>query len=357
MDPRELAHNALGCTADRKGYVSFTRFFPQQLRAVEPDAMWRAMSDAATGVYLGFLTDGNRLTLQFRPHSVFRLLLPVARQVKPQDRREATENMKRMFGSKAGRKVRVDGVDFTVDGVLSHTAPPKRGTLRFAWENPQNGLHEIRVYLPLLLGGGYRGLKVNGSVRPLPAKKRLLCLGDSITQGFVAGSPSLCYVSRLAAALGADALNQGIGGHIYQPESLDGLQRLDFRPDAITVAYGTNDWHQAASLDTVRERIRAYYDRLTALFPDTPVFAVSPLWRADLDEPRAHGEPLTVLRELLAQETARYPNVRVVDGFSLMAHDASLFEDGFLHPNADGFAQIARALEAEIVKWTKDTTA
>ena len=71
-------------------------------------------------------------------------------------------------------------------------------------------------------------------------KKRILCFGDSISQGYDALYPSNQYTPQLAKLLDAEEYNKAIGGEIFRPELA--LARDDFEPEYITVAYGTNDW-------------------------------------------------------------------------------------------------------------------
>jgi len=348
MNLEIFAKGCLASSIDEKGYFSFSRFFPEQLEAVAPNAMWSAMTDSAAGVVLRFRTNGSRITLRCRPHNVLKLFLPVAKQVRPSDKRQARENMKRLFGGGSNRHAQVDGIDFLLDGRLVKSERPRHTKLRFSFSNPQHRTHEVQIALPLILGCGFARLHANGSLEPAANRPQILCLGDSITQGFVAGWPSKCYVARLADALDADVLNQGIGGHIFQPESLNGMEKLPFVPACITVAYGTNDWHDCETIEEIRSNICGYFARLEQLFPSVPVYIISPLWRADCEEARPHGAPLTVVREILMQETAAYHrHMTVLDGSTLLDHKVELFEDEFLHPNRTGFAQMAdRLLQA-----------
>ena len=348
MNPEGFARGAAASVTGKNGYVSFLRFFPEQRQAVEQNAMWRAMTDSAAGVVLRFRTDGSRITLRCRPHNVLKLFLPVAKQVRPADKKQAKENMKRMFGGGNHGHAKVDGIDFLLDGRLIKSVLPRRTTLRFSFSNPQHRLHEVQISLPLIVGCGFAGLRSNGSLEPAAERPQILCLGDSITQGFVAGWPSKCYTALLADALNADVLNQGIGGHIFHPESLNGLERLPFRPACITVAYGTNDWHDCPSVDTIRTNASAYLARLHGLFPETPVYVISPLWRADCGQLPAHGAPLSVIRQILQQEVQKYGHMTLIDGDTLIDHRTELFEDGFLHPNRQGFAQMTKRLLAVI---------
>ncbi len=47
---------------------------------------------------------------------------------------------------------------------------------------------------------------------------RLLCLGDSITQGVDSRNPAGTFAVRLARLMNAELLNQGVGGHDFDPD-------------------------------------------------------------------------------------------------------------------------------------------
>jgi hypothetical protein len=53
-------------------------------------------------------------------------------------------------------------------------------------------------------------------------------------------------------------------------------------------------------------------------------------------------------REFIRQTAEQYPEVHIIDGLELMAHDAALTSDGYLHPNDEGFMQMGRSLIEKI---------
>ena len=58
------------------------------------------------------------------------------------------------------------------------------------------------------------------------------------------------------------------------------------------MAYGTNDWDRKKSAKRIRRDAANYLDALAEAFPKTPVYVLSPLWRADENEPRPCGRSL-----------------------------------------------------------------
>ena len=167
-------------------------------------------------------------------------------------------------------------------------------------------------------------------------------MGDSITQGYDAAHPNQTYVNLLADAWDASVLNQAIGGDVFCPENLD--PALDFAPDIITVAYGTNDW----TLQVLQSGAAGeYLDKLTMLYPGVPVFVLLPLWREVENELRG-GITLQQGRELLASWAENRENVFVIDCHHFVPFLPEYFYDGVLHPNDMGYLYYARALEKAV---------
>lgn len=179
------------------------------------------------------------------------------------------------------------------------------------------------------------------SVRP---KKKLLVYGDSITQGYDAIRPSNRYAARIADFLGAEEINKAIGGEIFVPPLAQ--QKQDFVPDYITVAYGTNDWSTTDGRDFY-QNVESFYASLSKNYPDTPIFAITPIWRLNFEESKPFGDFFSVER-IIREATAGLKNVRVISGFDLVGHDTALFADLRLHPRDAGFDEYYENLSKKI---------
>ena len=209
-----------------------------------------------------------------------------------------------------------------------------------------NGKKRVTVFLPNLYGMRIRSLTLCGTLFE-PAKKscRLLALGDSITQGYTAIYPSLSYVNVLARHLNAEVLNQAIGGAHF--EYIDIEHGISFAPDLITVAYGTNDWSRGRD---VAGKTRNYLKTLTALYPNTPVYVILPLWRGDVAKKDLAVIPFSELPVLIRRECEAFPTVTVIDGGDLVPHFEEFFLPDTLHPNDLGFLQYGENLYRAIKK-------
>lgn len=235
----------------------------------------------------------------------------------------------------------VDGIDLYVDGTYVMTAPAEDGPVTLSFENPSHAPANVTVYLPCLMSVAVGNLSTNGSLEQAPKRGYLLALGDSITQGYVVGTPGSSWPAQVSRALGLDLVNQAIAGHHFDAHTLRGMKLLrENPPAAIVVAYGTNDWVHTGSAEDLVENMSRYLSKLADRFCDTPVYVLSPVWRADIDEPRAHGRSLAWVGSILCDECARL-GLHYVDGAELVPADRALYADGRLHPDAAGATHLA----------------
>jgi len=181
-------------------------------------------------------------------------------------------------------------------------------------------------------------------IQPIKPKKKLLVYGDSITQGYDATRPSHRYAARIAEILGAEEINKAIGGEIFVPPLVE--KKLDFEPDYITVAYGTNDWSTTDGKDFY-QNVKSFYSSLSQNYPNVPIFAITPIWRLNFNEVKPFGNFSSVER-IIREATSTLKNVKVISGFNLVGHDKKLFADLRLHPRDAGFNEYVENLSKEI---------
>ncbi|MCR5501389.1 MAG: SGNH/GDSL hydrolase family protein [Lachnospiraceae bacterium] len=236
-----------------------------------------------------------------------------------------------------------DTFELCVDGLISGIIHVKdildTGTIE--WELPE-GEKDVIIYLPADATVLIRNFTIDAGYERAKKGKKVLWLGDSITQGYGPLRSSNTYVSVANRLLNFDIINQGIGGYIYDKGSLMKMDGYD--PDGIIVALGTNQhWEK----DTTK--IREYYETLTGIYGDRiPVLCISPLWRGDLRFGMQDGLPaFTEFCEEIKKIAGAYPNVTVVDGMKLVPHFPEYYLDN-LHPNCLGCEVYARNLVDEI---------
>jgi len=174
--------------------------------------------------------------------------------------------------------------------------------------------------------------------KPAPDQKRIVFLGDSITDGW-----------RLNEYFpGRDFVNRGIGGQITG-EMLGRMKAdvIDLKPAAMLVLAGTNDIARGVPLSAIENNLTMIAD-LADIYKIKPLFAsvlpisdyhkdVSPRYEMSRQRPPATILELNRWIESFCRQR-RYP---YVDYFSPMVDQAGymkaeLADDG-LHPNSAGY--------------------
>ena len=203
------------------------------------------------------------------------------------------------------------------------------------------GEKRVEIYFPWSKAAFLSDVELDGEIlSPCPRSRKMICYGDSITHGYDAIYPSLAYVSLLAKALDADAVNKGIGGDCFFPELA--AQPDPERPDIVTAAYGTNDWCNY-SREHANSGCREFFENLCKSYPGAKIFAVTPIWRKDGDKETKYGLPHRELDRVMRGLLAGLP-VTVLNGYELTPHLPEFYSDGYLHPNDLGFTFYAKNL-------------
>ena len=234
-----------------------------------------------------------------------------------------------------------DSFEAAVDGLVSGIRYMKdlkeEGEISFSFPEGKKG---IIIYLPADATVLIRNFEANAPVSRPEKNEKVLWLGDSITQGFGPLRSSCTYVSVANRLLNYDIINQGIGGYVYDKNSLMKMEGYD--PDKIIVALGTNQF----GTETMKD-IEEYYGTLTGIYGDRiPILCITPLWRGDVPD----GFPtLARFCENVKAIAGQYRNVMIAEGFRLVPHLPEYFLDN-LHPNCLGAEVYGRNLVETIRK-------
>lgn len=199
----------------------------------------------------------------------------------------------------------------------------------------QKGEKELKIYFPWSVNVDVLEISLDdgASIIPVKADKKMISFGDSITHGYHSLRSYSRYAGRLSEALGAEEFCKAIGAERFFPELA--AAKDGFEPDYITVAYGTNDWC-VFEREVGEEKCRAFFKELVNNYPNTKIFAITPIWRKDWEKTKKFG--LFSDMENLIKETVKdYPNVYLINGFDLVPHSEDYFGDLSLHPNDAGF--------------------
>ena len=214
--------------------------------------------------------------------------------------------------------------------------------------------------------------------------KKVIFLGDSITQGVGVSSPENRYTDVFARATGAVVLNYGVSGTRIARQKVpyfssenaalerDYLVRLDEdindpSADLFVVFGGTNDFgHGDASLGSFYERdeytfygaMHSLVNKIANKYPEARIVFMTPLHRDKENSPcNEQGMPHAPLKDYVnaIREVCEYYSIPVLDLYknsgmqpSIKIHKELYMPDG-LHPSDKGASRIAYML-AEFVK-------
>lgn len=293
----------------------YTRDRMNVIRSFSED--WKVRANATSGIWLDFYTDSDFFAFSYdeavksssQPGYYFELL--------------------------------INGVSTALIG--EETATTLQG--EFSICLPQ-GKNRVTLIFPTMFRARISSIKLTdgATVERVKKGKTILFLGDSITQGYASKFPSLNYTHRIALSTDCNATNLGIGGAAFDPCLID--EKMDYHPDVICVAYGTNDWAKGWAMEKIDNNCRAFFDKLCAQYSTQPIFVILPIWRTNYANVLPSGTLLDV-RNLIQDIASGYPNVHIVDLWEEIPHDESLYTDG-LHPNDDGFAYYADGVLKQI---------
>ena len=214
------------------------------------------------------------------------------------------------------------------------------------------GVKHVCIHLPWSFCAVLQELTLDdGSLlEPVIPSKKLLALGDSITQGYDAQRPSNRYIARLAQALDAQEFNKAIGGANTFPELVRAPEA--FVPDYIVMAYGTNDWGYSTTPRFCAD-YRASLASLRTHYPNVPIFALTPVWRKNADDFCPLGVLLDV-EEYIREITSEFSDVFMISCFHAIPHNEQYYGDLRLHPNDAGFDHYFKAVHKSICDCIKN---
>ena len=218
----------------------------------------------------------------------------------------------------------IQSVTIPLCDALGHPLDEYRVTLVFP-------SHDAGVLTSLELDDG-------ATFRPHTYDMKMLFIGDSITQGWASKYDSLSYAWRVTRHFNAYTVNQGIGGAFFHEDCFD---HIDYHPDIVLVAYGTNDFGRYKTYEEFRAHTAAHLKLIADEYADAKIFVLSPIWR-DKREGKSMGT-FEGCRAIVEQEAEALDLIHI-DGLDLVPPIPEFFGDAFLHPNDEGFSIYAENL-------------
>ena len=178
----------------------------------------------------------------------------------------------------------------------------------------------------------YVELDDDAYVKPHSFDMKMLFIGDSITQGWNSVYDCNSYTYRVSDFFNAESVMQGVGGAYFHKASFD---RIDFDPDVVFMAYGTNDFSHFKTYEELRECASAHMELVAKEYRGKKLFYISPIWR-ERREGKAMGS-FEGCRQVLIECAEKY-GFEHIDGLTLVPSCPELFQDEYLHPNDLGFS-------------------
>lgn len=297
--------------------VKPVRFTNRQLEHFSRDVSYRLRSQCPAGVSISLFTDATWIELDIQVEAAMRDRLLVMATVEDRWSKLATCDP-------LGPLPKVVSFRFDLH-LMAKDGKPR----------------SVDIYLSQCVDLTITDVRLSPGAFASPPEDRrsmqLLCIGDSITQGIDSHNPAGGFAVRLARLLNAELLNQGVGGHDFDPDSFD--TELSFEPTLITIAYGVNDWSKNKTASEIKENARRLLERVGARYQGVPILLITPIWHHKEYEQKAAGT-LSDVRNAIAAAAVGMSHVQVVDGIGLVPGLSYLFSDG-VHPTDEGFSHYA----------------
>ena len=312
----KIIHNVLSYSFDEKGSLHFHRFSQSQREIyAEESPDWGMKTQSSASATLDFITDSQYITLKFD-------LFPGSSQ---------------KWGS----------IDLYVDGVFYANRYTADLSIKLAGFELPAGQHRVTVYFPWSAQTVVSEVHLSDGASIIPVEKdvKLLCFGDSITQGYISKFTSLSYVNQTARALNAEVVNQGIGGYYFNEATID-ESILPYKPEIITVAYGTNDYSRYESAQEYAEHAGSYIRKMASLFPDAKLLGILPIYRNDQNHQVRklyRNYSLDDARAILRGHYEACPNGYVLEETGI-PHISEAYAPDYLHPNEFGFSVMSQGV-------------
>ncbi len=174
--------------------------------------------------------------------------------------------------------------------------------------------------------------------------------GDSYTLGTGASDESKRWSTIISEERRWNEYNPSVNGlgfvnnrSVTGPGDLP-TKIIDADPDIVFITMGLNDNFSYPTRGTdIRDAINADFDTLSTELPDAEFIVVEPFWYTD-ERPESVDIIIGWVREAAERIQADY-----IEGASrwLEGHPEWMAEDG-LHPNDDGYAEMARRMDEEL---------
>lgn len=176
--------------------------------------------------------------------------------------------------------------------------------------------------------------------------------GDSYTRGTGASSPERRWSTIICDDRGWYEFNPSVDGLGYVTnrglapggDLVDLIIEHDPAPDIVIVTMGLNDtFSMETSADEIRNAISDDLRRFRAELPDARLIVVEPFWHQD-ERPESLERLIGWVEDAAAEVGADH----IAGASHWIEGHPEWMADDVIHPNDDGYAEIARRMDAEL---------
>lgn len=162
--------------------------------------------------------------------------------------------------------------------------------------------------------------------------KKILFIGDSITQGWDTACDSNSYAYQITLRYDADTVIFGVGGAYFHGSIAPTVD--NYHPDVVIIAYGANDYGKGR--EALVSNMHEFLDKTLPIYKNSKVVGISPIWYLKANED--FEEFCALIRSIYAEY-----GVETINGFPLIPHSEDCFADKW-HPNDKGYLAYADKL-------------
>lgn len=248
-------------------------------------------------------------------------------------------------------------VDLVVDGQRAGSSRPDRDG-RAGFGDLGAGPKQVELWLPQFGQVRVTGVELERACAverpPADRRRRLVTHGSSITQCRTAPSPTSTWPALLAEQLDLQLTCLGFGGECHA-DPLVARTVAALPADLIVLCMGINMYTGASlSARTLAPAVTGFVETVRDGHPTAPIHLITPISSPDREDvPNAVGLTLSQVRTAVEAVGRRLreagdQHLHLIDGRSILGpSDARLLADG-LHPDATGYALMARRLATQL---------
>ena len=160
--------------------------------------------------------------------------------------------------------------------------------------------------------------------------KKILMIGDSITQGWDTVSDSNSYAYQVSLRYDADTVIFGVGGAYFHQSIVPSVD--NYKPDIVIVAFGANDHSKGE--ETLIKNMHEFLDKLLPLYKDSQIIGLTPI--RGRNAPRGEKSTFRMRIESIYDEYG----IEYIDGSPLVSKSDDNYADNY-HPNDKGYIEMA----------------